>query len=133
MTTWNDYFPSKWLSASDLDEPRKLTITHISEEDLRDGRKPVAHFKEEKKALILNKTNSEFLKIFSKSENPDDCRGLVVMLVPVELNINGETKMGLRFRRVPADGGPVAHHGATVKEKKPKLSLADDLDDGIPF
>ena len=121
---WNEYFPPKYERATDWNAPRQLTFTRIVTEKMRDGsQKPVAYFKETSKGFVLNKTNVEFLKTLSRSDNPDDCCGLVVILAPVEIEFNGEPTKALRFRKVPPGQG--AH--------RPGPGTADPDDDIPPF
>jgi hypothetical protein len=56
----NTLFPSDYLKAADFPSPRVLTIRGIGVEEIGDEKtaKPVLHFMEEQRGLVLNKTNS---------------------------------------------------------------------------
>ena len=55
----NEAFPSKFLKADDLqDRTVKLTIDRVEMDEVGDGRKPIAYFKDAKKGLVLNVTNA---------------------------------------------------------------------------
>lgn len=54
----NDAFPSKWLKADDVPGKVRVTINHVSMEDVGDDHKPVVWFNEYQKGVVLNKTNA---------------------------------------------------------------------------
>ncbi len=86
--TVSDAWPSRWLHADDLrNRPWVLTIHSITWEELRQARgatewKPVAHFHEAKKALVLNKTQARAIADVTGSEVFDDWPGHAVQLRP---------------------------------------------------
>jgi len=106
MTTYDDWFPSNYFKADDVvDNPLTLTTTDISPEKMKDGPpKPVVHFKEDKRGLVLNKTNKNFLEMLTRSKNPADAIGLRVMLVAVPGEYQGKPCMVLRLRQLLAIG-----------------------------
>ena len=108
MTSYDDYFPSNYLKADDvIDNPMILTIAAIQPEKMQDGKtKPVVFFKEDKRGLVLNVTNKNFLVMMTRSKNPADAIGQRVMLVAVEAEYQGKPCMALRLRRPPAGGEP---------------------------
>jgi hypothetical protein len=63
MANLNDLFPSKFLKASDLQgQVRRVTIQQVSVEEIAQGEhKPVIHFIDAPKPLVLNKTNGQLL------------------------------------------------------------------------
>src|SRR5262245_44203028 len=108
--SYDEWFPSNFLKADDLDEgPVTLTITDIHPEKMQDGNsKPCVFFKEDKRALVLNVTNKNSLVLLSKSKNPRDAIGMRVMLVQVEAEYQGKPCKALRIRKPPTLGGPTA-------------------------
>lgn len=61
MPSINDFFPSKWLKASDIPPAGiTLTIAGLKEEEIESDKKlPVIYFQGHSKGLVLNKTNSQ--------------------------------------------------------------------------
>ncbi len=58
----NDAFPGKYFKASDVAEPKTMTITGVGMEQLQDGtQKPAVYFSESQQAFVLNKTNANFM------------------------------------------------------------------------
>jgi hypothetical protein len=141
MTTYDDWFPSNFLKANDLDDgPMTLTISDIHTEKMQDGNsKPCVFFKEDKRALVLNVTNKNFLKALTKSNEPQDALGLRVMLVQVEAEYQGKPCKALRLRKPPALGGAAE----PPKQPKPdpakrgrasgKKSAGEEMHDDIPY
>jgi hypothetical protein len=106
MTSYDDWYPSNFLKADDaIENPMILTITDIRPEKMQDGKpKPCVFFREDKRALVLNVTNKNFLILLTRSKNPADAIGQRVMLVAVEAEYQGKPCMALRLRRPPAIG-----------------------------
>src|SRR6187455_2556877 len=77
MSSYDDWYPSNYLKADDaIDNSMDLTITAIQPEKMQDGTfKPVVFFKEDKRGLVLNVTNKNFLVQLTRSKNPDDAVG----------------------------------------------------------
>ena len=132
MTTYDDWYPSNYFKADDvIDNPLDLTITAIRPEKMQDGKlKPCVFFKEDKRALVLNVTNKNFLILLTRSKDPADAVDQRVRLVAVEAEYQGKPCMALRLRRQLAADEPKPAPKAT-KRKPPK---PDDMGgDGIPF
>lgn len=142
MATYDDWFPSNFFKADDLDEGSLiLTISDIHPEKMQDGKsKPCVFFKEDKRALVLNVTNKNALKLLTKSNDPQDAIGLRVMLVQVEAEYQGKPCKALRLRRPPALGGrATAEQSEQPKPEPAKRSrprgktVAEELSDDIPY
>ena len=116
-----------------------LTIADIHPEKMQDGNsKPVVFFKEDKRALVLNVTNKNFLRMLTKSKNPADAIGLRVMLVQVEAEYQGKPCKALRQKAA----GARACRGAEAatppkpepaKRSRPRKTTAEEPDDNIPY
>ena len=58
----NDSFPSNWLKAGDLQgRALEVSISHVIEEEIGDGMKPVLYFQGKTKGVVLNKTNAQMI------------------------------------------------------------------------
>jgi hypothetical protein len=142
MTSYDDWYPSNYLKADDvIDNAMVLTISSIQPEKMQDGKqKPVVFFKEEKRGLVLNVTNKNFLVMLTRSKNPADAVGQRVSLVAVEAEYQGKPCMALRLRR-PAAGQaspqpqPKPPKPGPAKRGRPpgKKTLAEEMDDNIPY
>ena len=114
MTTFNDMFPSKYLSAEDLDgKPMLVTISGLEPAQMRDGAtKYVLSFDGQQKGLILNVTNGKSLaKSFGKDSGL--WMGKEVELYAIDTEYAGDPCKGLRLR-------------------KPEMIAAIDPNDDIP-
>jgi hypothetical protein len=129
MTSYDDYFPSNFFKADDLDDgPKILTITDIHPEKMQDGKsKLCVFFLEDKRALVLNVTNKNALVMLTKSKNPADAIGLRIMLVQVEAEYQGNPRKAIRIRKPPAAGETAPQQPKpAMKVAKRKPPLDDD-------
>jgi len=131
MSSYDDWYPSSYLKADDaIDNAMDLTITAFQQEKMQDGTfKPTVSFKEDKRKLVLNVTNKNFLVQLTRSKDPEDAIGQRVRLVAVEAEFQGKPCMALRLRRIPSE--PAA--GSARRARPPGKTTGEDLDDNIPF
>jgi hypothetical protein len=135
MTSYDDWYPSNFLKADDLDDgPMTLTITDIHPEKMQDGKsKPCVFFKEDKRALVLNVTNKNALVMLTKSKNPADAIGLRIMLVQVEAEYQGKSCKAMRVRKPPTADESQPKPAPKAAKRKPSKA-GDDMDgDRIPY
>ena len=123
----SEAYPSKYLKASDIKAPVKCKISTVTMEKLQGGdEKPVVHFTNGKKGLVLNFTNAARISAVW-GEDTDDWVGKVVVLETEMVPFRGDLVPGIRVR---VDGAsPLAPQVRAQEAQKP----LDDLDDGIPF
>jgi len=109
MATYNEMFPSQWLTAADIDGELTVTISSDNPVESKEFKapgkatpdsKPVLYFKAPKgtKPLILNKTN---WKTIGQVLGSDDCNtwaGKQVTLYVTPVESFGETTMGIRVK-----------------------------------
>lgn len=109
MATYNQMFPSNWLTASDIDGELTVTISGDNPVEQREFQapgkatpdsKPVLHFKAPKgtKPLILNKTNWKTIGQVLGSDDADNWAGQSITLFTTEVESFGEMTMGIRVR-----------------------------------
>jgi hypothetical protein len=120
MPNIDDYYPSKFLRASDL-KGKEITVTIDrveAEEFEQDGvkrPKPVVHFRNNGlKALVLNKTNSTRIATALGNKDTDAWTGKQVRLFPDMEEFKGQVHEVVRVRRAPAP-------------------IGEDLNDEVPF
>lgn len=125
---------SKYLKGSDFDQPKLLTIDHISAENVaRDNEakreRAIIYFVEMKKGMVANKTNLvRCAKIFG-SEDTDDWSGKrVVVYFDEDVEMSGEIVGGLRVR-APEQ---VAKRNP-VQSRQEAMRAVTDLDDDVNF
>ena len=97
----------------------------IVQKPMKDGRlKPVLYFEEDKRGLILNKTNANMLKLLTRSNNPADVVGLKVQLFAAPSAFQGQPCNAVRIRKPPAiEEKPAAKAG---KRKPPDDDMGGD-------
>ncbi len=123
----SEVFPSKWLTAADLDEQDvTMTIDQVRMEDMTEDGDPkaVCYFNEVKKGLVLNKTNSTTI-VALYGNDTDDWEGQRITLYPTEVNFQGKMTPCIRVRsKLPRSS----------KAKPEKVALpTSDNDDDVPY
>ncbi len=105
MSNIDDFYPSKFLRASDLKTKEiEVTIDRVeSEEFEQDGGKrlkPVIHFRNSGiKPLVANKTNSMLIATALGSKDYDTWAGKKVRLYPDMETFRGQVHEVIRVRR----------------------------------
>ncbi len=96
-------FPSQWLAAVDTGEHGiDVTVRGLTQEEVGQEReiKPVLWFEEEKKGLILNKTNWQNITKILGSEDSDDWKGKKIQLFTAAVQFGGKEVDAIRVRPV---------------------------------
>jgi hypothetical protein len=109
MANINDVFPTKYLSAADLQKRTvRLAITSVTVETLGQGRdqqsKPVLYFRGKTKGLALNKTNANTIANVYGYET-DNWIGAEIDVYPAMVDYQGKQVEAIRLRVVPLRGG----------------------------
>jgi hypothetical protein len=144
----SSYDTSRFFKAEDLQAEKKLRIKTVTEEQVGIGaeqqKKLVVWFTNDERGLVLNKTNNRTMR----GAFGDDCAGWVgkiVVMFPSTVDLRGKMVPSLRVRIPPpkqAAAGNGAAKLAEPEQPSAKLepeqpparpSLADDMDDEIPF
>jgi hypothetical protein len=117
-------FPSKYLKAEDIEDGELVTIGEITVEKVGQAQeeKPVIHFAEHKKGVILNVTNAKAIaKLYGDEE--DDWKGkkLTLMSIPSRTP-SGEPTMSISMKPV-----------AAPRKTKAATNMAAALNDEVPF
>lgn len=91
-------FRSDYLRASDLNgNDTPLTIKDVEVREVGKEDKVCVNFKEQKRALVLNKTNGGLIsKMFG--DDTRDWAGRQVILFPTVVDFQGEPKDAIRIR-----------------------------------
>jgi len=135
---FNDAFPSKWLSANDIDDDLVVTISSddpVSYEEFKapgkttPDSKPVLRFKSPKgtKPLILNKSNWKTIGQVLGSDDTDDWAGRSITLYATEVEAFGETAMGIRVRaQKPKAAKPAPTVTKSIPKSQPRQETAEE-------
>ena len=117
MATYNDYFPGRFMTASDLDGDLPVIIERIEKETFQDDgkTKPVVFFRGHEKGLVLNKTNFKSIAEIA-GEDDADWPGKPIVLFTMMTPYKDKVVEAIRIRRPtaepdaneppPDDGGP---------------------------
>ena len=133
MTSYDDWYPSNYFKADDVDR-RAADPHHHRHSPGEDARRKikarVCSSRRTSAALVLNVTNKNFLILLTRSKNPADAIGQRVILVAVEGEYQGKPCMALRLRRPPAAGEapPCQQPKPAAKVAKRKPPLDDDTE-----
>jgi hypothetical protein len=127
----DEVFPSKYLKATDLNNPIVVTIDSAPLEMLknpegREQHKTVLYFKGAKKALPLNVSNWDTVAEIC-GEDTDDWPGAKIELYATKTQMGGKMVDCIRVR---ASRDAAAKTDAPPKAAEPD---ADDMNDDIPF
>jgi hypothetical protein len=104
MPNINDYFPSKYLKAPDLQGASPVvTIARVMVEPAGRTRepKPVVYFVGKTKGLLLNKTNALALEQIAGSPQTEQWIGVKVKLVAATATFGGESFAVVRVQAAP--------------------------------
>lgn len=134
MAKVNDFFPSNYIRVADLNgEERIVTIDRVTsvafENDGKNQNKPVMHFREDVKPLVMNKTNFTTCAMLA-GDDTDMWAGKKVCLYPGMVDFKGKVQEVVRIKRAVAPKGvPADLPTAPLHEM-----ASDDMpSDEIPF
>ena len=162
MVLASDYDKSKYLCAEDMKTEKKFRIKAVTVEAVGTGsekeEKLVVWFTNDKRGLVLNKTNNRTLRdAFGDDNVAKEWADKVIIIFPTMVPYRGKMVPGLRVR-IPSPKQATAGNGQAVTTAAPppqpaqtpqppsqeldefgqpqsseKPSLSDDLDDEITF
>jgi hypothetical protein len=103
----NDAFPSNYIKAADIEDGEelqvtiaKVTIEGLKRQDGTEEQKPVVHFTDSDKQLVLNKTNFERIVAATGQEDTDNWAGKKITLYTEIVDAFGESKPAIRVKNV---------------------------------
>lgn len=109
-THWKNHFNYSYLGAYSLlpKEERTLTIKETKEEEVigSDGKKQmcfVAHFEENEKPMILNKTNCKIIEKIYGTPYTENWKGFKITVYATTTKAWGDTVEALRIRLFDTD------------------------------
>lgn len=116
-------FPSDYIKAADLNgTPRTLQMSHVAIEKVGNEQKPVLYFRNAKKGLVLNKTNSN---VISQAYGVDTEEWIEreIELFETMAEFNGKQVPAIRVRLPRARTQP---HAPAQRAPIPASAEADD-------
>ena len=132
-------FPSKWLSAPDLEgKSHVLTMKSVTMEEVGQDKEtlPVLHFENAKKGLALNKTNAGMIAN-SYGDDSDNWTGGKIELYPTTTSYQGKMVDCIRVKKPAAiaeQPAQTAQPVSALAEEAAMHGLGDDNgDQDIPF
>ena len=138
MPRVTDLYPSKseWLKCEDIpDEGLTATIDSYEVKDFNnDGkrdRKPVLYFKEDIKALVLNKTNAGTITTLVGSDELEDWIGQKITLVPREVEFSGKQVWAIRIQLPRRAANRAAVQAQAPARSRGDARAADELDEAL--
>lgn len=96
--TVGEYFPSKFLKAEDIKADTPVTITRLEEEVVGDDTKPVVHFNELSKGLVMNKTNGKLITEALGTDRIAEWIGKKITLFRTQVPFGDEMKPAIRVK-----------------------------------
>ncbi len=96
--TVSEFFPSKFLKASDIEADTAVTIVKVEETLVGDDTKPVITVEEFEKGLVANKTNMNLIASILGSERIADWTGKKVVLFKTTVPFQGVIKDAIRVK-----------------------------------
>lgn len=140
-----EVFQSNWLSSADLpDGDTIVTIKEVTMETLKnqqtkqDEEKPVVHFVEDFKPLVLNVTNWKQIEKATGADDTEEWEGKKIILFAMEVEAFGEMKLAIRVRsHAPAAKKPLPGKTSLRKPVESAPIEGEESptkgDDNIPF
>ena len=134
-----DLFPSRYVKAGDLDAgPQTMAIRELAVEEIGQGKdrqdKPVLHFHNRDKGLVLNVTNMRTIEDAYGTET-DDWLGKSIELFSTKVPFKGDLVDGVRVR-VPKEASAdelLDEPPPRPERSKPASDPVEDLNDEVPF
>lgn len=99
----SDVFPTRFVSAEDLDHDITLKVEDVKLEEMYDPQskgdiqKPVAYFQGATKGLVLNKTNWKILATLYGDES-NDWKGKAITISKTEVQAFGDIVQAIRLK-----------------------------------
>jgi len=135
------YDQSRFFKAADLTQEKKLRIKDVTEEWIGTGadkeKKLVVWFTNDERGLVLNRVNNRTLR-GAFGDPIEGWKGKIIILFPTMAEFRGKMGPALRVRIPPPKGNGQGQAAAAPAGPPPPppsatTSVADDLDDEIPF
>ena len=102
MPSVDEMFPSKWLSAADLQGKRiPVTIAACNYEKVGDEMKYVLFFHGKQKGLVLNKTNADAIAAILGNEQTEGWVNGQILLSPEMVLAFGKQQLAIRIAAPP--------------------------------
>lgn len=122
--TANDYFPSRFLKAEELEADLNVIITSVKSETLKgqggkpDETKPVAYFEEVEKGLILNKTNFANIAKITGEDDDKNWGGKKITLTVIDVDAFGDVVKAIRVKEAKSSNPLVQKYWNTCAEMR---------------
>ena len=130
-TDYDEMYGSKYLAATELKGPTKVTIDHVGKETFKkpgepDRTKAVLFFVGAKKAMVCNKTNADVLAS-AYGRDFDDWEGKRVTIKAEHTTFGGKRVLGLRLYPELKPNSNIITTGSAAAMPN------NEMEDEIPF
>ena len=106
--TSNDVFPGNYIKAADLGQNRPtVTIASITLDKFETADKPVLHFLESKKGLVLNKTNWNQIALLTGESDSTNWTGRKIRLYVAKVDMKGQLVDAVRVEAAPTSSSDI--------------------------
>jgi hypothetical protein len=124
---------SRYFKAAETQDAKKLKIKGATEEEVGQEKKLVVWFDNDRRGLVLNKTNNRILR----AAFGDDCagwKGKIIVVFPTTAEFQGRMVPALRVRiPPPKEGQTVAAKPNPPVPSPDAEQLDDELNDDLNF
>lgn len=139
----SNYDQSKYFRAEELTEDKILRIKTATEETVGEEQKLVVWFDNNKKGLVLNRTNNRTIR-GAYGDDVAGWTGQLIVIYPTQAAFRGKLGPALRVRippkktaqpqaaAKPATAKPAAKKPAPAAKPEPELEENFDFDDELP-
>ena len=132
----SSYDESKYFKAADLADEIRLKIKSVTEEKIGLGAeqevKLVVWFTNDKHGLVLNRVNNRTIR-GAFGDDTEAWEKKIIVIFPTMVDMRGKLTPALRVRIPPTQQTAATAPADPELEDDPPKSLAEDLDDEIPF
>jgi hypothetical protein len=126
-------FPSKYLKAADLQGRRiAATIDRVQLEEVDDGERPVAYFRNKDRGLVLNRTNANAITEIAGTDETDEWSGVRLVLYSTRVDFQGRRVDAIRIDAPAVEAAEPAPRRATAAAIAASPGAFDDSEE-IPF
>ena len=126
-------FPGQYIKAADLQGKRVVVVIEdVRMEDIGGEQKPVIHFRNKDRGMVLNRTNANAIADILGSDETDEWTGKAILLYPTRVDFQGKRVDAIRVDAAPPSSQrpAAAPKPVPAPEPAPEFEATDDM---VPF
>jgi hypothetical protein len=118
-------FPGQYIKAADLQGKRVVVvIDDVRMEDIGGEQKPVIHFRNKDRGMVLNRTNASAIVDLLGTDDMDEWAGHSIVLYPTRVDFQGKRVDAIRVDEAPK---------SKVQPIKAEPVTPETPDESVPF